>query len=252
MAKPLFIVSAITGFYYFSLEQPLFGLGVFADHLLVCQPSPLTCASHDTKQRRLFCLFTCYATVWVLSLSSYHSWHAPSGPNSSFLWVVCHPSRMYPPKEPEQEPQNRFSPLPTARPCPLTSDPWPNHLLYWLGTSWWCLSLARASLLCISEICLLLTRPPWSRDLFAHLAAHPWFLMAWTIFWLLILQNLLLSGLGFCLAMGFSSFGPLPYSFLQSLCVLPYCSAIPTVVLFDPSLLDLFRLVAYSSLNDSV
>ena len=33
---------------------------------------------------------------------------------------------------------------------------------------------------------------------------------------------------------------------------LPYRSAIPTVVLFDPSLLGLFGFVAYSFLNDSV
>ena len=33
----------------------------------------------------LFCLFTCLATVWVLFLSSYPSWHAPSGPSSSLL-----------------------------------------------------------------------------------------------------------------------------------------------------------------------
>ena len=52
--------------------------------------------------------------------------------------------------------------------------------------------------------------------------------------------------------MGFSSFSPLSYSFLQSLHFLSYRSTIPAVVLFDPSLLDLFGLVAYSSLNDLV
>ena len=34
------------------------------------------------------------------------------------------------------------------------------------------------------------------------------------------------SGLGLCLAMGFSSFNPVSCPFLQSLCVLPYCSTI--------------------------
>ena len=29
---------------------------------------------------------------------------------------------------------------------PFTSGPWPHHVLYWLGTGWWCLGLARASL----------------------------------------------------------------------------------------------------------
>ena len=53
--------------------------------------------------------------------------------------------------------------------------------------------------------------------------------------------------------MGFSSFS-LPFcSFLQ-FCYhfLPYHSIIPAVMLFDPSLLGLFRLAAYSSLNDLV
>ena len=29
---------------------------------------------------------------------------------------------------------------------PLTSGPWSHHVSYWLGTSWWCLGLARAFL----------------------------------------------------------------------------------------------------------
>ena len=38
-----------------------------------------------------------------------------------FFWAICHLSRTFPPKELEQEPQNRFFPLPIARPYPLTS-----------------------------------------------------------------------------------------------------------------------------------
>ena len=34
----------------------------------------------------------------------------------------------------------------TIPPLPLTSGPWPHHILYWLGTGWWCLGLVRASL----------------------------------------------------------------------------------------------------------
>ena len=34
---------------------------------------------------------------------------------------------------------------------PLTSGPWPHHVLYWLGTGWWCLDLVRAFLLDISK-----------------------------------------------------------------------------------------------------
>ena len=69
---------------------------------------------------------------------------APTHP--SFFWVVCHPSRTSPPKEYKRECQNRLSLLPSARLyplLPLTHDP---PLLYWLGTGWWCLGLAHASL----------------------------------------------------------------------------------------------------------
>ena len=34
----------------------------------------------------------------------------------------------------------------TIPPLPFTSSPWPHNVLYWLGTGWWCLGLARASL----------------------------------------------------------------------------------------------------------
>ena len=60
------------------------------------------------------------------------------------------------------------------------------------------------------------------------------------------------SRVGLCLAMGFSSFSPISCLFSQSLCVLPYCSAIPTVALFDPSLLGLFGLIAYFALRASL
>ena len=95
-------------------------------------------------------------------------------------------------------------------------------------------------------------RLPWSGGLSAHSAAHPWLLMAWAIIWLPILYGLFLLGVGLCLIVGFSSFSPFFCSFLQS-CYhfLPYCSAIPTVMLFDPSLRGLFGLAAYSSPNDS-
>ena len=44
----------------------------------------------------------------------------------SLFWVVCHPSKTFPPKEFERELQNKLSLLPTARPYPflsLTHDP---------------------------------------------------------------------------------------------------------------------------------
>ena len=84
-----------------------------------------------TKQRRLFCLFVCHGTltcygVGALSLPIPHDMHLVVPTHLYFFLAVCHPSRTFPPKELEQEPQNRFSPLSTARPChllPLTHDP---------------------------------------------------------------------------------------------------------------------------------
>ena len=75
--------------------------------------------------------------------------HPTVSPQTCLFWVVYHPSRTYLPKGLGQEPQNRPFPSPhhqTIPPLPLTSGPWPHHVLYWLGTGWWCLDLARAFL----------------------------------------------------------------------------------------------------------
>ena len=66
------------------------------------------------------------ATVWVFSLPIPYGIHLVVRVHPYFFWVVCHPSRIFSPKEPEQEPQNRLSSLPTAKPyplLPLTYDP---------------------------------------------------------------------------------------------------------------------------------
>ena len=110
--------------------------------LSVAQPPPFTCAGcatphHQTKKTILFvCLsWHSYLLQYGRSLSPYPSWHALSDSNSSLLLLDVmssqqdiSPKRAWvgTPKEPEQEPQNRFSPLSTARPChllPLTHDP---------------------------------------------------------------------------------------------------------------------------------
>ena len=158
-------------------------------------------------------------TVWVLSLSIPHGIHLVIPTHPNFFWAVCHPNRTFPPKEPEQEPQNRFSPLPIARPCPLTSNPWPHHVLYWLGTCWWCLGLALASFLCMFKACMLLMRLPWSRGLSAHFASHFWLLMAWAVFWSPTFYALLPLGAGLCRIMGFPSFSLLFY-FFRSLVII--------------------------------
>ena len=159
-----------------------------------------------------------------------------------FFWVVSHPSRTLPPKESEQEPQNRLSLLSTARPyplLPLTHDP---PLLYWLGTGWWCLGFARAPLMCTSKVCSLLMRLSWSEGSSVHSATHPWLLMAWTIFWFPILYGLLPLGAGLCLIVGFSFFSLLFCSFrsLATIPAVPLCHSC-CVMLFDPCLLGLFH-----------
>ena len=148
------------------------GLGVLVGHYwTVCVPLPIT------RQRGLFGLLVCRGTPFLLQygcfLSPYPSWRAPSGSSLALpVWVVCHPSRTLPPKEPWQKPQNRSSPLPTTKPCSFTSDPWPHYVMYWLGTGRWGLGLVRVFLPYVSKICLLLTRPPWSRGLPIQSAVH--------------------------------------------------------------------------------
>ena len=75
------------------------------------------------KEGYFVCLLAVLQCECSLSLPIPYGMHLVVPAHSYFLWVVCHPNRTFPPKEPEQEPQNRFSPLPTARLCPLTSDP---------------------------------------------------------------------------------------------------------------------------------
>ena len=166
-----------------------------------------------------------------------------------FFWMVCHLSRTFSLKEPEHEPQNGLSLLPIARPypfLPLTHDP---PLLYWLGTGWWCLGFVRAplharlKLVRCSYVChglearqcilLLILNLLW-HELFSDFS----FLMA-----------CLSQGMDFVWLWDFLSSA---YSFAPSVVLLPFLSCfftIPVVVLFDPSLLGLFKPTACSSLN---
>ena len=62
-----------------------------------------------------------------------------------------------------------LSPPPKPHPpLPLTSGPWPRHVLYWLGTGWWRLGLARASLSNLSK-----SLPA------AHVSAATWRFSVW-------------------------------------------------------------------------
>ena len=104
--------------------------------LLVCQLSShhhlpmLAVPLPITSQRRLFCLLAHRGILFhhgVGILSCYPSWHAPSDSNSSLLLLGSMSSQQdISLKKLEQEPHNRFSFLPTARPyplLPLTHDP---------------------------------------------------------------------------------------------------------------------------------
>ena len=82
------------------------------------------------------------------------------------FWLVCHPSRTFPPKKLEREPQNRLPTSPHRQTTPsLTSDPWPTALVLarykWVG-----LSLMRALLLYKSISCLVFMCLPLPVGLF--------------------------------------------------------------------------------------
>ena len=142
----------------------------------------------------------------------------------SLFWVVCHPSRTFPSKEFKREPKIGFSLLPTSKPyifLSLTHDP---PLLYWLGTSWWCLSLVHAPLPYVSMACLLFMRLPWPKGLFAHFATHSWPLVAWISLWAFVLYVSLPSWAGSCLIVGSSFSNP----FLTLFCGLVNTSAMPS------------------------
>ena len=83
--------------------QPLTGRQWFSHHHLPVLTVPFPFA----KQRGLFCLFACLLwlflpiTVCVCSLSIPHGMHLVVPAHPYFFWVACHPSRTFPPKEPE-------------------------------------------------------------------------------------------------------------------------------------------------------
>ena len=186
---------------------------------------------HQTKKIILFVCLSWHSYLLrcgcSLSLPIPHGMHLVVPTHPCFFWALCHPNRTFSSKKLEQEPQ-------TAKSCFLTSDPWPHHVLYWLGTCWRCLGLTHASLLCMSEICLLLMRLPWSRGSSTQSTVHLWLLMAWAIFWFLILwwltplRGRALFNCGFLL--------------------------LQPILLFLPTILlpFLFRPTACSFLNDSV
>ena len=127
-----------------------------------------------------------------------------------------------------------------ARPypfLPLTHGP---PLLYWLGTSWWYLSLVCAPLPCVSIACLLFICLPWPEGLSMHPTAHSWPLVAWMGFWAFVLYGLFPLWVRSCLIVGFSLFSPFFALFVGLLALLPCHSIIHAVVLLDSCLLGFF------------
>ena len=161
---------AVTGFYHFSPQPPLSGLGVLADHH-VCVPLPIT------RQRGLFCLLVCRGTPFLLwcecLFSPYISWHALSGPAQLYLfgWCVISVGHF-----PQKSPGNNlkiglpFSPPPNHALLPLTHNltvPCIGQVQF--GEVW---ALCVPSFHVCPKICLLLFRSLWSEGLPAQFAVR--------------------------------------------------------------------------------
>ena len=131
--------------------------------------SGCTCQSYKTpaRQRRIHFVLLCAVDSFcpsarrglschdVNSLSPHtQSMHSTVLPQiASFGWSII-PAGRTSQKRLEQGPIIDPFPSPhhqTTPPLPLTSGLWPHHVLYWLGTGWWRLSLTRASLLKLSK-----------------------------------------------------------------------------------------------------
>ena len=201
-----------------------------------------------------------FSTEWVFSLPIPYGMHLVVPTHPYFFWRVCHPNRTFPPKEPEQEPLNRISPLPITRPypfLPLTHDP---------------------LLLVLARYRLVMFRPcECSTSVYVqNLSAAHAFAVVWRIAYTSYHLSLTSYGVSYFLIS--HALWPAPFKgqasldcghfLLQpTLLLLPqscyhschttlpfllYHSAIPVVMLFNPSLLGFFGPTAYSSLNDSI
>ena len=73
---------------------------------------------------------------WVFSLTNSNGMHLVIPAHLSIFWMVCHPSRTFPLKKLEREPQNKLSHSPYCQTIPsLTTDPWPIALVL-AGYKW--------------------------------------------------------------------------------------------------------------------
>ena len=95
----------------------------FPDHPLVCRlPSHhhylVLAMSHSIPRQKNFVLFPFSPRHfhpdkgWVFFLTNSYGIHLVIPVHLSLFWVVCHFSKTFPPKEFEQEPQNKLPPSP--------------------------------------------------------------------------------------------------------------------------------------------
>ena len=93
------------------------------------------------------------------------------------FWEKCHPSKVFPQKKPQQEPQNKllFSPPPNPTSLnPLTEGPSP---MYWLGTSRW----YPGPCACVTTICVCLLSLP-------HHSCHSCVVLFCYVYWVVFVS----------------------------------------------------------------
>ena len=111
------------------------GCPSWTTHWFTCCPAATTTLYQlchiPFPDKGCFVLFSCFsshshpAKGWVFSLTNSYSMHLVIPTHFCLFWVACHPSRTFPPKELEREPQNRLPPSLHHQTIPsLTSDPW--------------------------------------------------------------------------------------------------------------------------------
>ena len=149
---------------------------------------PEVCATHSCQTEACFSSPPYRSTSFLSRYKCFLSplsRHAPNGSPSNLPFLGGLSSQQdVPPKRAWAGAANRsfpLSPPPNHTPLyllPLTSSPWPHHVLYWLGTDWWCLSLTRDSFLDMSK-----SLPA------AHVSAVIWRLsvcVSWPFMWVFL------------------------------------------------------------------
>ena len=207
---------------------------------------PSVCHSLSPNKRKLFCLFVCHDTLFLLwcgyLLSLYPSWHAPSGSNSALLILGDMSSQQdTSPKRTQARTSNRSFPSPHRQTMrsylwPMTS-PCPILAGYKLVRFGPCACLSSMYVQNLPAAHAL----PW----LACTVCRPFFTIFWFSFplWLALPRDwaLLDSGLCFSLAHPFSCYH-----------LLPYHSIIFAAKLFALILLGLFEPIVCSSPNSLV